>query len=165
MGWAEEQTIKKNIDICIYVYSVVLPKGNSGRSIKPCFPQSGVWKASGWDIRWAFSLAACKPSFISFTVSRQVSGSKWQLTPTIEAPRRRKITSSHISQEVGDESSQHSRSRAVHLTAALWKQGSWFRASLNSPEASIYITAALLFTFLMMNHIPHPHKVAFLISA
>jgi len=25
----------------------VLPKGNSGRSINPCFPQSGVWKASG----------------------------------------------------------------------------------------------------------------------
>lgn len=67
--------------------TLVLPKGNSGRSIKPCFPQSGVWKASGWDIRWAFSLAACKPSFISFTVSREVSGSKWQLTPTIEAPR------------------------------------------------------------------------------
>lgn len=94
-GEKKEQTVKKKPQT--KKQTIVLPKGNSGRSIKPCFPQSGVWKASGWDIRWAFSLAACKPSFISFTVSREVSGSKWQLTPTIEAPRKKKITSSHIS--------------------------------------------------------------------
>lgn len=132
---------------------LVLPKGNSGRSIKPCFPQSGVWKASGWHIRWAFSLAACKPSFISLTVSKEVSGSKWQLTPTIEAPRRRKVTLSHSSPGSG-RWRFHSTLEAVLsiLTSVLWNQGSCARARHNSPEVvHIIYTSAALFTFLKAN--------------
>lgn len=72
--------------VCVYIL-----KGNSGRSMKPWQPQSGVWYASGWIMKWAFSPAFFTPSIISFTVFRHVSGSKWQLMPTMWAPERRHV--------------------------------------------------------------------------
>lgn len=59
--------------------------------MKPWQPQSGVWYASGWIMKWAFSPAFFTPSIISFTVFRHVSGSKWQLMPTMWAPERRHV--------------------------------------------------------------------------
>ena len=58
------------------------PKGNSGRSMKPCLPASGVWKASGWMKRYGLRPAASSPAFIFRTHSRDTNGSKWQLMPT-----------------------------------------------------------------------------------
>ena len=48
-------------------------------------PASGVLKAKGWHIKWTESKspASSRPFFISFRASRDIIGSKWQLTPTI----------------------------------------------------------------------------------
>ena len=60
------------------------PKGNSGKSIKPCLPASGVKYPRGWHIRYVVSRrsASTNPFFMTFKASSETKGSKWQLTPT-----------------------------------------------------------------------------------
>ena len=82
-GGDDDWTVSLDVEVCVYIL-----KGNSGRSMKPWWPQSGVWYASGWIMKWAFSPAFFTPSIISFTVFRHVAGSKWQLMPTMWAPVR-----------------------------------------------------------------------------
>ena len=65
---------------------IILPKGNSGRSMKPWVFTSGVLYPSGCTIKCLFNPSASSPFFISATAATEISGSKWQLIPTTSAP-------------------------------------------------------------------------------
>lgn len=69
-----------------------LPKGNSGRSMNPCLPASGVKYPRGWTIKCFLIPAASSASFIKRHASMDSSGPKWQLMPIISAPEETKQT-------------------------------------------------------------------------
>ena len=93
-------------------------KGNSGRSMNPCLPASGVWKARGCTIRWGFSPSASSPAFISFRHSRETKGSKWQLMPMTCAPALAILTAHSAA-----DTPCMSPSGPMHMEAATWGEG------------------------------------------
>ena len=57
--------------------------------MNPCLPASGVKYPRGWTIKCFLIPAASRASFIKRHASIHWSGPKWQLIPTISAPKKR----------------------------------------------------------------------------
>ena len=85
--WRPEKRNKKSLKCNVHLKNFREMNNFTDFEFFPRFflPASGVLKAKGWHIRWTESKrpASSRPFFISFRASRDIIGSKWQLTPTI----------------------------------------------------------------------------------